>query len=202
MNALVALMIVGGGILFAFALVSFLDKREKSRLLAQAEDAAAKLYRADGGEGRLEDPDEAWWGNGCLVLIYVELSTVVATIGKLTQVIPVRSILECSSMGSMDNAGTSRLVITMNDPMNPEIVLEFAGDAATQPQRVIAALISAQPGDEMPPPPVETEELAEEGEENEERVHDQVIDTTPRYKNIIMDDPRPNRDVGHTVIID
>ena len=202
MNALIALMIIGGGIACVFALVSIWDKSEKARLLRQAEEATEKTAN-ENGTARPGEPDEAWWGNRCLVLLYIEAAMVVTTVDKVAQVIPVRAIRECSSMGSINNSGTSRLMLSLNDPANPEVNLDFPGDGAMHAQRAISALIAMVVDQaEVAPPPVVSEEEEEEWEGEEAQAPEGMIDSTPRHaSNIIMDTARHDGDKGETLVI-
>lgn len=202
MNALIALMIIGGGIVCVFALVSIWDKTEKARLLKQAERAVERTSE-DTGIALPGEPDEAWWGNRCLVVLYINAGIVVTSAEKVAQVIPVRAIRECMSVGSTDSTGNSSLMFTFNDPTNPEVNLNFPGDGATHAQRAISALITliieqAQ----LPPPPVLFEEDGEEEDERETLAPGQMIDSTPYYEqNIILEAPKHDSEKGETLVI-
>ena len=192
LDAIVAILIIGGFIIGVFAVVSIWETRDKRRLLHLGMDAS----------GIDHDPDNAYWGNNCLLLLYMGEFVAVATIQGMAQVIPVASILECSSTMGAVNGGISRLTMHLNDPTNPEVSLAFPDTQAGHAQAAISSLMSMLVREVDTLPEIVMEEPDEDEGDMLPFTNSQVIDSTPRDNAIIINDMRPaGHEKGERVVI-
>ena len=154
-NIAAILLFLGGSGAIIIGLDSLWESQGRRRLMTMVKDLGPPGV----------SPDVVVWGNNCVLMAYTQQEIVVAAHAEKAWETPVSAIIDLVMVSDLTGAATSRLEITMSDPINPQVSLTFPGDRARSAHAAVNSMLSGIRGSTVET--VQAEEVMEEEEKEE-----------------------------------